>query len=53
MMKPMYDEAFRCQTVQHINESVQTMTDVTRELKINHDTVYGSPIISCPFKTMC
>lgn len=28
------------------------MTDVTRELKINQDTVYGSPIIICPFNTM-
>lgn len=53
MIKPMYDKAFRCETVQHINESVQTVTDVARELKINHDKVHGSPIIRCPFNIMC
>ncbi|ANS76560.1 transposase [Paenibacillus yonginensis] len=41
MKKPVYDEAFKRQTVQHIKESGQTVAEVARELKINDNTVYG------------
>lgn len=41
MIKPVYDDTFKCQTFQHIRESGQTVAEVTRELKINDNTVYG------------
>ncbi|MNN02112.1 Transposase [compost metagenome] len=41
MKKPVYDEAFKRQTVQHIKESGQSVAEIARELKINDNTVYG------------
>ncbi|WP_036735410.1 transposase [Paenibacillus zanthoxyli] len=41
MKKPVYDEAFKRQTVQHIKESGKPVAEVARELKINDNTVYG------------
>lgn len=41
MKKPVYDDAFKKQTVQHIKESGKPVAEVARELKINDNTLYG------------
>jgi len=41
MKKPLYDEAYKKQTVQYIKESGKPVAEVARELKINDNTLYG------------
>ena len=41
MKKPLYDEAYKKQTVMYIKESGKPVAEVARELKINDNTLYG------------
>ena len=41
MKKPLYDEAYKKQTVQYIKESGKSVAEVARELKIKDNTLYG------------
>lgn len=41
MKKPLYDNAYKKQTVQYIKESGKTVAEVARELKIKDNTLYG------------
>ncbi|WP_093470954.1 transposase [Paenibacillus popilliae] len=38
MKKPVYNDAFKKQTVQHMKESGKPVAEVARELKINDNT---------------
>jgi transposase len=41
MKKPLYDEAYKKQTVQYIKEKGKSVAEVARELKIKDNTLYG------------
>ena len=41
MKKPLYDETYKSKTVQYVKESGKAVAEVTRELKIKDNTLYG------------